>query len=90
MTDRKVPEYPYDRDDVPVKGYTRKRPSRNAKPDPEDGTGVEVANVAPQTGDRIIAVPPPGTVRKPTNGGVTILGGAAGGRREGVKRVGGK
>jgi hypothetical protein len=73
-------------DGVSVSAYER------GKPEPEDGTGVEVPNIAPKSGSnttKIVMVPKAGEPRKLTNGGVTIMGGAEHGRQKGaeVRRV---
>jgi hypothetical protein len=66
-----------------VSGYER------GKPDPEDGTGIELPHVAPKTEveakgrPKIIDVPRAGTPRLPAPGsGVTIMGGSSHGQRK--------
>lgn len=61
-----------------VSGYER------GKPDPEDGTGVEVPTIAPKGGTdahSIVSVPKPGEPRPAQRSGVTIMGGSSHGQR---------
>ena len=75
-------------DEIKVNSYTRKRP-KPTKPDPEDGTGIELPHVAPKEGPTMTTVPKAGTPKQPTTRGVTILGGGEAGRRKApeVKRA---
>jgi hypothetical protein len=66
---------------VKVSSYTRKRPTQS-KPDPEDGTGVELPHVAPKESESIVTVPKAGEPRKPSGSGVTIMGGSSHGQRK--------
>ena len=78
----------YERLGKPVSGYER------GKPDPEDGTGIEVPHVAPkaeteaQGRSQIVDVPKAGEPRRPSSGsGVTIMGGSSHGQRKAVTEI---
>jgi hypothetical protein len=69
-------------DGTSVSGYER------GKPDPEDGTGIELPHIAAKSETtaqgraQIVTVPKAGEPRKPAGRGVTIMGGSSHGQRQ--------